>query len=104
MNAHIYPAWFKIATDYLVIQASAIPCEWVFSSSVQTDTTCRNKIRPELTEAFQVLKYALKKQCLNFIGGWGTDEMSLGAEDGSASPPDFLGNLLDGDLRVLWIR
>jgi hAT family C-terminal dimerisation region len=47
--------------DYLPIQASAVPCEWVFSSSAETDTKKRNRIRPELMEAIQVLKFALKK-------------------------------------------
>ena len=52
VNMHNYPTWFKIAMDYLPIQASAVPCEWVFSSSAQTDTRHCNQIKPELMEAF----------------------------------------------------
>jgi hAT family C-terminal dimerisation region len=52
--------------DYLPIQASAVPCERVFSSSAETDTKKRNRINPELMEALQVLKFALKKSRLNF--------------------------------------
>ena len=52
--------------DYLPIQASAVPCERVFSSSAETDTKKRNRIKPELMEALQVLKFALKKDCLDF--------------------------------------
>jgi hypothetical protein len=52
--------------DYLPIQASAVPCERVFSSSAETDTKKRNRIKPELMEALQVLKFALKKSRLNF--------------------------------------
>lgn len=52
--------------DYLPIQASAVPCERVFSSSSDTDTKKRNRIRPELMEALQILKFALKKSRLDF--------------------------------------
>jgi hypothetical protein len=54
--------------DYLPIQASAVPCERVFSSSAETDTKKRNRIKPELMEALQVLKFALKKTRLDFTG------------------------------------
>jgi len=52
--------------DYLPIQASAVPCERVFSSSSETDTKKRNRIKPELMEALQILKFALKKDRLDF--------------------------------------
>jgi hypothetical protein len=42
--------------DYLQIQASAVLCEQVFSSSMQTDTSHQNCIKPELMEALQMLK------------------------------------------------
>jgi hypothetical protein len=35
-------------------------------SSAETDTKKRNRIRPELMEALQILKFALKKKCLDF--------------------------------------
>jgi hAT family C-terminal dimerisation region len=53
--------------DYLPIQASAVPCERVFSSSAETDIKKRNRIRPELMEAIQVLKFTLKKSHLDFM-------------------------------------
>jgi hypothetical protein len=52
--------------DYLPIQASAVPCERVFSSSAETDTKKRNRIKPELMEALQILKFSLKKTRLDF--------------------------------------
>lgn len=61
-----FPTIFRIAMDYLPIQASAVPCERAFSSSAETDTKKRNRIKPELMEALQVLKFALKKSRLNF--------------------------------------
>jgi hAT family C-terminal dimerisation region len=54
--------------DYLPIQSSAVPCERVFSSSAETDTKKRNRIKPELMEALQVLKFSLKKKRLDFTG------------------------------------
>jgi hAT family C-terminal dimerisation region len=65
-HEHTFPTIFRIAMDYLPIQASAVPCEWVFSSSAETDTKKRNRIRPELMKAIQVLKFALKKSHLDF--------------------------------------
>ena len=63
--------------DYLPIQASAVPCERVFSSSAETDTKRRNKIKPELMEALQVLKFALKKDRLNFTADLRLPEHAL---------------------------
>jgi hypothetical protein len=67
-HEHTFPTIFRIAMDYLPIQASAVPCERVFSSSAETDTKKRNRIKPELMEALQVLKFSLKKSRLNFTG------------------------------------
>ena len=63
--------------DYLPIQASAVPCEHVFSSSAETDTKKRNHIKPELMEALQILKFALKKEHMNFTRDLLVDEMDL---------------------------
>jgi hypothetical protein len=56
--------------DYLVIQVMSMPCECVFSSAKETDTAKQNKISLVLMEALQLLKFSLKKQCLNFMEGW----------------------------------
>ena len=63
-----------MALDYLPVQASAVPSEWVFSSSGETDTSWRNRIKPILMEALQTVKYSLKRDCLNFTKGWITSE------------------------------
>ncbi|KAH9036496.1 hypothetical protein EDB85DRAFT_1862173, partial [Lactarius pseudohatsudake] len=39
-----------------------------------TDTARRNRISPVLMEALQLLKFALKKERLNFMDGWSTSE------------------------------
>lgn len=61
-----------MAMDYLPIQASAVPCERVFSSSKQTMTARRNRIKPDLMEALQLLKFYLRRERLNFTAGWET--------------------------------
>jgi hypothetical protein len=80
--------------DYLPIQALAIPCEWVFSLSGETDTKWQNRIHPILMEALQMLKFLLKQQRLNFTEGWLTSECDmLDTVDDSL---DLLAALLNG--------
>ena len=79
--------------DYLPVQASAVPCERVFSSSAETDTKKRNRIKPELMEALQILKFALKKERLNFTSGLLVDEKDLLFLKDEATDP--LANMLN---------
>ncbi|KIK25380.1 hypothetical protein PISMIDRAFT_9605 [Pisolithus microcarpus 441] len=65
----MFPTIFAIAMDYLPIQASAIPCEQVFSSSAETDTKKWDRISPTPTEALQMLKYDYIKRHLTFTEG-----------------------------------
>ena len=59
-----------MALDILPIQASAVPCERVFSSSKETCTARRSRTTPELMEALQVLKYHFRQRDpLNFMVG-----------------------------------
>ena len=61
--------------DILPIQASSVPCERVFSSSKETTTPRRNKLKPDLVEALQLLKYDRKHgSTLNFATGLDKDE------------------------------
>jgi len=56
--------------DILPIQASAVPCERVFSSAKETITSRRNHISPELMEALQMLKFSSRKgHGLDFMQG-----------------------------------
>jgi hypothetical protein len=56
--------------DYLLIQASAVPCEHIFSLSSETCTTKHNRLSPAMIEILQMLKFMLKKEQLNFMKGW----------------------------------
>lgn len=57
-NRFRYPTIFHLALDILPIQASAVPCERMFSSAKETMTLRRNRIGPDLMEALQMLKFS----------------------------------------------
>jgi len=87
----IYPTLFRAAMDYLPIQASAVPCERVFSSAGETATKRRNRMKPELMEALQMLKFMLKKKHLDFMEGWrGVEDSLADFEDDSLGLDNLL--------------
>lgn len=63
--------------NYTPIQASAVPCERVFSSSSETHTKKRNHISPVLMEVLQMVKFFLKKEHLNFTKGWAASQWDM---------------------------
>ena len=64
-----------MALDILPIQASAVPCEHVFSSSKETCESRWSRIDPILMEALQVLKYHFwQSDTLNFTEGLSQEE------------------------------
>jgi hypothetical protein len=80
-NEFTYPTIFKIAMDYLPVQASSVPCERVFSSSSETDTKKRNRLATDLMEGLQLRKYKLKKERLDFVKHWVTPVTDLTPDD-----------------------
>jgi hypothetical protein len=94
----MFPTIFRIAMDYLPIQSSAVPCEHIFSSSAETDTKKRSRIKPELMEALQILKFALKKDRLNFTGHLHLPEFMLIPSDDKRTE---LSKMLDMDVNKL---
>ncbi|KAF8480163.1 hypothetical protein DFH94DRAFT_606944, partial [Russula ochroleuca] len=68
---------YTIAMDYLPIQAIAVPCEHVFSSSAEMDTKQRNQILAELMKVLQMVKFHLKKEWLNFTKNWMVDKKQM---------------------------
>lgn len=69
--------------DYLPIQASAVPCEWVFSSGSETMTKQSNWVSLALMEALQMVEFFLKTEQLNFTRGWilSTVQMAVDIND-----------------------
>ena len=51
-----------MAMDILPIQGSSVPCERIFSSAKETITPRRNRLKPDIVEAVQIIKYSLKGQ------------------------------------------
>lgn len=98
INRSEFPTLFAIAMDYLPIQASAVPCERVFSSAKETDTSKHNRIHPMLMEALQMLKFSLKKdrQSISFTDGWKTAKSEM-MEAKKFTKEDLLAQLLTGD-------
>lgn len=72
--------------DYLPIQPSAVPCERAFSSAAETVTARRNRIKPPLMEALQMLKFALKKHRLDPIHDWLTPEQLMDEDEEEGDP------------------
>lgn len=90
MSEAMFPTVYAIAMDYLPIQASAVPCERVFSSSSETYTKKRNCISPVLMEALQMVKFSVKKERLNFTRGWAVSRWAMESEMVSDNGSDEL--------------
>jgi len=79
---------FLVALDVLPVQASAVPCERLFSSSKETCTDRRNRILPKLLEALQIRKFSLKQRrdgAFDFMEGFIVREEDY-AIDGTLTP------------------
>lgn len=65
----------------LPIQASAVPCKRVFSSSKVTMSARRNRISPGLMEALQILKFSVRhSDGFHFTAHLAADEQTLEEE------------------------
>jgi hypothetical protein len=91
VNHSAFPTLFAMAMDYLPVQASSVPCERVFSSSAETNTKQQNCISPVLMEVLQMLKFSLKKECLNFMSAWMVDQKEMSVDNPDS---DILGDFL----------
>ncbi|KZP23230.1 hypothetical protein FIBSPDRAFT_737826 [Athelia psychrophila] len=66
-----------MALDVLPVQASAVPCERVFSSSKETDALRRSNLSPIVMEMLQILKYRFRRDRISFTEDLVTDEREL---------------------------
>jgi hypothetical protein len=82
--------------DYILIQATSVPCKCIFSSAKETETAKQNQMSPVLMEALQLMKFMLKKWRLDFIKGWATPTEAMGVHAGGdlKEGKDLLGNLI----------
>ncbi|OBZ72686.1 putative AC transposase [Grifola frondosa] len=72
-----FPTLYRIALDVLPVQASAVPCERVFSSSKETDTQHRTNLDVATMEMLQVLKYSVREDRLSFTDDWIPNETEM---------------------------
>jgi hypothetical protein len=95
---HELPILYRIALDVIPIQASAVPCERVFSSSKETDTNRRSGLGYDLMEVLLISKYLHRSARLNFTSGLlATEEC-----EAIAVPPSILAEMLrTGDIEGL---
>lgn len=56
-----FPHMYSIALDVMPVQASAVACERVFSSSKETDALRRRCTAPSFFEILQRFKFSIKK-------------------------------------------
>ncbi|KAJ7039417.1 hypothetical protein C8F04DRAFT_930327, partial [Mycena alexandri] len=84
---------YKTALDVLPVQASAVPCERVFSSSKETDTLRRSSLSPVTMEILQLLKFKFRNDRLTFTEGLLCTEEELSVIDVA---PEVLDELLSG--------
>jgi hypothetical protein len=82
---------YHVAADVLPVQASAVPCERIFSSGKETDTLRRNSLSPFMTEVLQILKFKYKSDRLSFANGWIASAQELDILD---EEPDVLHEFL----------
>ncbi len=75
--------------DVLPAQASAVPCERVFSSSKETDALRRTRLSPLLMEVLQILKYIYRHDRLSFFGDLVCTEEELSYVDIPANTVAF---------------
>jgi uncharacterized protein YaeQ len=62
----VHPLLFPVALDILPVQASAVPCERIFSSSKETCALRRSLLSASVLEILQVLKHLYKEEHLQF--------------------------------------
>ena len=81
----IYPLLWKVALDVLPAQASAVPCERIFSSSKETDSLRRANMSSWKMEELQFIKFGYRSDRLTFTEHLISTERELSVLDLSIS-------------------
>ncbi|RXW14436.1 hypothetical protein EST38_g11418 [Candolleomyces aberdarensis] len=91
VNSRRLPTWASLARDYLAIMASSVSSERAFSAAGIMISKCRNRLKADIVEALQVLKYLLQKNLvyctLPYTSLWEIEQESIEDDDGS---PDWV--------------
>ncbi|KAK7448043.1 hypothetical protein VKT23_013800 [Stygiomarasmius scandens] len=74
-----FPILFRLALDVLSVQASAVPCERVFSSSKDIDR--RSRMLTVLVEVLQILKGMYWDDRLDYTRSWVAKASEMAEED-----------------------
>lgn len=80
-NQGKYPLLWRLALDTLPMQASAVPCERVFSSSKETDALRRSSMSPLMMEMLQIMKFIYRSERLSFTDNLLSSEYELSILD-----------------------
>jgi hAT family C-terminal dimerisation region len=86
--------------DVLPVQASAVSCERVFSSSKETCALRRSRLSPPVLSALQILKYSFKSSRLSFTTDLVANEADYGL-NGPISEAAILELIDTADLETL---
>ena len=86
----VHPLIFKVALDILPVQASAVPCERVFSSSKEMCVLRRSLLSAGMLEILQVLKHLYKEEHVDFTSHWIANEDDYSIEKATESAIDEL--------------
>jgi hypothetical protein len=96
MGRATYPLLFKLCIDVFPMQASAVPCERVFSSAAETDTKRRNRLSSALMEVLQILKFVFSQDRMDFVAPHLATEDELLATGTVKTAPDAHDHEADG--------
>ncbi|KAJ6492756.1 hypothetical protein C8R47DRAFT_975538, partial [Mycena vitilis] len=77
----VFEILYRVALDVLPVQASAVPCERVFSSSKETDALRRGNLSPAVMEMLQILKFIFRQGRISFTDDLVATEKELSVID-----------------------
>lgn len=90
--------WASIACDYLPIMVLSVSSEQAFSSAGITISKQQNRLKANIVEALQVMKFLLKKSLIYqmppYTSLWEKENEDIQDDDGD---PDWVDDLSDAD-------
>ncbi|RXW23821.1 hypothetical protein EST38_g1987 [Candolleomyces aberdarensis] len=99
-NSRCLPTWASLARDYLPIMVSSVSSERAFSAAGITISKRRNRLKADIVEALQVLKYLLQKDLVYrtppYISLWEIENEMIEDDDGSPDWVDIISDI-EGD-------